>query len=30
MTTPTPLGDVMPEYWEKPRWTHDELDAMIQ
>ena len=27
---PNPLGDAMPEYWEKPRWTHDELDAIIQ
>lgn len=20
----------MPEYWEKPRWTHDEPGAIIQ
>lgn len=33
-TNPTmitqPLGDVMPEYWEKPSWTHDEPGAIIQ
>ena len=27
---PNPLGDAMPEYWEKPRWTHDEPGAIIQ